>query len=115
MAVDWLLLGAIVGVLIMLVLGIGFGYGARYRTGFRDAYPLISVPYLKASARRITESIYLIVTFYAPFLCILLAGYLLAPSELIDYLIDYPFYNIIFFLSLLCLYRGLDFYDGPHG
>ncbi len=98
MAVDWLLLGAIVALLIMLVLGIGAYYGARYRTGFREAYPPISVLYLKASERRITKFIYFLVTFEAPPLCIFLAGYLLAPSELIDFLFGSPSPSIHSFL-----------------
>lgn len=87
----------------MLVLVIETGYGARYLTGFRVAYPMISALYLKASERRITKFIYLLVTLEIPFLYILLAEYLLAPSDLVNFLFGYlspSIYSFVIFAMI---------------
>ena len=99
MDVNWLLLGAIVGVLILTILEVGGVYGIRHLKDPEEACPTIGVLYLKASEKRITKFMYEIAAFEAPFLCILLAGYLLAPFELIDFLFGYPNPSIDSFLT----------------
>ncbi len=100
MHLDWLLLGAIVGFLIMTVLEAGSVYGIRHLREPEKACPAIGILYLRAVERRSTKFTYEIVALEAPLLCILLAGYLLAPSELVDFLFARPVPSINLFLTL---------------
>ncbi len=90
MGFDVIIVSGIVGVLITIVLLTGSVYGSRHLRDPQEACPPIGKLYIMISGRRITRFIYRVVALEAPFLCILIAGYLLAPSDLMDFLFLSP-------------------------
>lgn len=103
MYVDWFFLGAIVGFSIMVILMAGSVYGTRHLRHPEEPCPRLGHLYLRVAEKRVTRFMYEFLAIEAPFLCVLLAGYLMAPSDLMDFLFGPPVPEISSFLAFITI------------